>query len=238
MAPVGPTRHQAERPFWEERAIFIALEGPEGAGKTTQAEMLVRRLREAGWRVVLVREPGGTDLGERLRALLLHRGTTLSARAETLLYLAARAQLVDEVLRPALQRGDVVVSDRFEASTLAYQGYGRGLPLPDVRRVLPFASQGIQPDLTILLDLPAEQGLSRKAQRAEQWNRFEEETLAFHERVRAGYRREAAKDPRRWVVLPATAPIEELSERIWRLVRDALQRRPAHASERPSGERT
>ena len=147
--------------------LFITFEGPEGAGKTTQARLLADRLAAAGIQVLLTREPGGTELGNRIRDLVLPAsGLPISARAETLLYCVARAQLVEEVLRPALARGEVAIVDRYADSTLAYQAYGRDLDPTDVRAVLDFATNGLRPDLTLLLDLPVDIGLARKERQA------------------------------------------------------------------------
>src|SRR5918911_508672 len=167
--------------------MFITFEGTEGSGKSHQARALVARLRARGLGVLATHEPGGTPLGDQLRELVLMRDDLrLSARAEALLMNASRAQLVEQVIRPALDRGQVVVCDRFADSTLAYQGYGRGLDIAALRAMISFATANLQPDMTILLDLPVAAGLERKhAQSA--WNRFEAETRAFHERVRAGY---------------------------------------------------
>jgi dTMP kinase len=206
----------------EDRASrFISFEGPEGAGKTTQAQHLAERVKAAGRKVLLTREPGGTELGDRVRELvLLEHGLTVSARVETLLYCVARAELVEQVLRPALAAGSVVIVDRYADSTLAYQAYGRGLEPDGVRAVLAFATGGLRPDLTVLLDLPAADGLARKqAQsttgRSTEWNRYEAEEIAFHERVRQGYLALAAAEPDRWRVVDAREPAHEVADKIW-----------------------
>jgi dTMP kinase len=178
--------------------LFVTVEGPEGAGKTTQAARLARFLESRGRSVTLVREPGGTELGERLREILLGRrsGGTIVPRADALLFNASRAQLVEEVIRPALARGDVVIATRFTDSTLAYQGYGLGLPLDELREVERFATGGLVPDRTVLLDVTVEVGLSRKGIRER--TRFESAyDRAFHERVRDGFLELARMDPER-----------------------------------------
>lgn len=188
------------------RGWFITFEGPEGAGKTVQARRLRNLAAEAGLPVVLTREPGGTALGEAIRAILLARDATpRDPRADALLFNAARAQLVAEVVGPALAQGELVISARFADSTLAYQGYGAGLPLDELRAVNAVATGGLVPDLTILLDLPVATGLGRKASSAEE-NRFEVDVdRAFHERVRAGFLALAAAEPTRFVVVDARA---------------------------------
>ena len=190
------------------RGVFITLEGPDGSGKTAQAERLRAAVEAAGRGAVLVREPGGTPAGERIRAILMDRGETgvgLTRRTDALLFLAARSQLVETVIEPALERGAVVISDRYLDSTLAYQGYGGGLDVAAVREVGRWATGGLRPDLTLLFDVPVEVGLARKS--VAETTRFEAHfDRAFHERVRAGYLAMAVAEPDRWVVLDATAP--------------------------------
>jgi len=194
------------------RGLFLTFEGPEGAGKTTQAERLRDRLRDRGLPVVLLREPGGTSLGEAIRELLLtSRGAeaAIAPRADAFLFNAARAQLMDECLEPALAAGTTVICTRFTDSTLAYQGYGMGLPLDELRTMADIATGGVGPDLTLLLDLPAEVGLARK--RGEE-TRFEADfDLAFHRRVRDGFLALAAQEPARWAVIDATRPPDEVA---------------------------
>jgi len=209
------------------RPLFIAFEGGEGAGKTTQARLLQQRLLDSGRNVVLTREPGGTRLGEGLRDIILHSangkgGSSLVAAAELFLFLAARAQLVEEVIRPALADGKAVVCDRFSASTIAYQGYGRGLELGAVRRACELATGGLQPDLSILLDMPVDAGLRRQAESGESADRIGGETREFHERVRRGFREIAAGEPGRWLVVDASRSVEEVAQAVWEKVRELL----------------
>jgi dTMP kinase len=211
------------------RGLFFTFEGPEGSGKSLQARLLIERLRALGLPASETREPGGTPLGDQVRELLLLRGDLeVRARSQVLLLCAARAQLVELVIRPALARGDLVVCDRFADSTLAYQGYGLALDLAELRPVISFATGGLTPNLTILLDIPVREGLARKAaQRADapaEWNRFEAEGQAFHERVRAGYQALAAAEPERWRRLDARKPPGELAEEIWALVVERMGR--------------
>lgn len=195
----------------EGRGLFITFEGGEGSGKSTQARLLKERLEREARTVVLVREPGGTPLGEEVRRLLLHRETELTPQTEMLLFLAARAELVRRVILPALERGDVVICDRFSDSTLAYQGYGRGLDLDEIRRLDSWATGGLLPDLTVLLDVPVEVGHERN--RAGE-DAFEREDDAFHQRVREAYRALAKEQPGRWLVLEGTLPIGALQAKI------------------------
>ena len=190
------------------RGLFITLEGPDGSGKTAQAERIRAAVAAAGRDVLLVREPGGTAAGERIRAILMDRDESsvhLTQRADALLFMAARAQLVERVIEPALARGSVVISDRYLDSTLAYQGFGGELGVELLLPVGRFATGGLRPDLTILFDVPVEVGLARKSDA--ETTRFEAHfDLAFHERVRAGYLSLAAADPHRYVVIDASAP--------------------------------
>jgi dTMP kinase len=178
--------------------MFITLEGPEGSGKTSHIPHLVAFLREKGYIVFPTREPGGTSIGEQIRDVIHDmKNAEMHPRTETLLYQAARAQIVEEVLRPRLQDGEIVLSDRYADSTIAYQGYGHGQPLEQVRQLVTYATGGLVPDLTILLDLDVETGLQRKSKQ-EEWNRMDAYTVDFHRRVRAGYLEMAAAEPSRW----------------------------------------
>jgi len=209
-----------DEPVPAHTGLFIALEGGEGAGKTTQARMLAIWLREQGFDVITTREPGATKVGMRLRALLLdtaHAG--MSPRAEALMYAADRAQHVDEVISPALARGAVVITDRYVDSSLAYQGAARGLAAEDVGWLSQWATGGLTPDLTILLDLPPADGLTRRTRSAD---RLESEPWQFHERVRAGFLDLARRDPGRYLVLDATRPPEELTAEIKERLPDLL----------------
>ena len=188
--------------------MFITLEGPEGSGKTSHLPDLADILRDDGWNVLTKSEPGGTAIGDQVRQVLMRTDhTAMNPRAETLLFLAARAQLVNEVIRPALAAGTVVISDRYGDSTLAYQGYGHGNDLDTIRQMLAFATGGLTPDLTVLLDVDPAVGLRRKKSVGE-WNRMDAYQLEFHQRVRAGYLELARQEPRRWVVLDAGLPRE------------------------------
>jgi dTMP kinase len=215
---------------------FITIEGPDGAGKTTQAEALAEHLRRHGRDVLLTREPGGTWLGERIRELLLARtGSAASTDPVTdaILFSAARRQLVSEVIRPALARGSTVVCARYADSTIAYQGYGAGVPLDRLRALEAMATDGLQPDLTVLLDLPVEAGLARKA--PGDVTRFEAEfDLPFHRRVRDGFLALAQASPDRFVVVDATRPPEAVAT----AVTTAADRRIGAGEPKPDPART
>ncbi len=201
---------------------FITFEGTEGCGKSTQVRLLADRLRQLGYQVRTTREPGGCALADAIRRILLDPGSSdMDALTELFLYAAARAQHVAEVIRPALARGEIVLCDRFADATLAYQGYGRGLDIETIRHLNELATGGLQPDLTLLLELPLATGLERAISRnsgAEQdEGRFEQEALAFHERVRDGYL-DLARNEERFRVVSASGTIEEVAERIRRIV--------------------
>lgn len=190
--------------------MFITLEGPEGSGKSTQIPLLRDFLLQQGYRVLTTREPGGTSIGDQIRAILLTnmQNCGITARTETLLFCAARAQLVDEVIRPHLAAGDIVLSDRFADSTLAYQGYAQGNDLMALRDLLRFATGELWPDLTLLLDLPVEDGLQRKRACGGEWNRLDAFQVEFHQRVRQGFLAMAHAEPRRWQIIDANQPCE------------------------------
>jgi len=207
---------------------LITLEGPEGSGKSTQLRLLQEHLARRGVRVLATREPGGTRIGEQVRTVLHDVGNTaMQPETEVLLYSAARAQLVAEVIRPALATGIVVLCDRYLESTYAYQGYGRGLDLAALRQIALFATGGLRSELVIYLDLPVEMGLERKrlAYEREQGEltRMDQQELAFYERVRAGYLAMAAQEPERWCVLDARQPVDVLHEKVRQRVEALLQ---------------
>jgi len=211
------------------RGSFITLEGIEGSGKTTQAAILAQALRSRGRKVMVTREPGGTRAGELVRAIFLDRSISLEGTAKLLLVLADRAQHVREKLRPALEGGQIVISDRYSDSTIAYQGYGRGLDLKLVRELNRVASDDVIPDLTILLDCDAETGLLRTKTRAENAvrvaDRFEGELIEFHQRVREGFRMIARDEPLRIVLLDSARETNQVSADVLRLVLQRLSGR-------------
>jgi dTMP kinase len=193
-----------------ERGIFITFEGGEGCGKSTQLKILAHRLEAAGVPVRDLREPGGTAAGEAVRAILLDPDHTgLDDTAEILLYEAARAQLVAEVIEPALEAGEVVLCDRFYDSTTAYQGHARGIPLADVEALNRAATRGLEPDRTIVLDIDPALGITRATRQGA--DRLESEDLAFHERVRAGFLAIARTEPERVVVVDASGDVEDVA---------------------------
>ncbi|MFN2148140.1 MAG: dTMP kinase [Anaerolineales bacterium] len=208
---------------------FITLEGPEGGGKTLQARRLAQHLEALGHEVVLTREPGGTDIGDQIRKVLtLLENTAMDARTEFLLFSASRAQLVNERIRPQLARDRIVICDRFFDSSLAYQGYGQGLDLEMLRRVTEFATGGLVPDLTFLLDLDVEQGLRRR-ESGGNWNRLDAYDLDFHRRVREGYLNLAQEEPQRWVLVDASQDAAAVELAIRNAVEAFLRRRRSNA---------
>lgn len=197
--------------------MFVTFEGPDGSGKTTQIHLLEKLLRKRGYRVLLTREPGGTKIGNAIRDLLLRQRheEPISDRTEALLFNAARAQLVDQVICPGLAQGNIILCDRFADSTLAYQGYGREQRLDDLQMLIHFATGGLTPDLTCYLDIDPEEGLRRKiADQGTEWNRLDAETLAFHQIVRKGYLALAKQDPERWLVIDATLDLHSIQYHI------------------------
>lgn len=208
--------------------MFITLEGIDGSGKTTQARQVIALLREQGYPVVLTREPGGTPLGDQIRALVLdHKSTyTVLPTTELLLFCASRAQLVGELIRPKLAEGQMVFCDRYADSTLAYQGYGHGLNLDHLRQILHFATGGLQPDLTLYLDLKPEIGLERRQRarllHADDFNRLDAMELAFHQRVYAGYEALIAAQPDRWQRVDAALPAEQVTQALLAILHQHL----------------
>ena len=202
-------------------SLFITFEGGEGSGKSVQAKALYRRLSKLAIPVVLTHEPGVTALGKKVaRWLKWGHEIDISPISELLLFNVSRAQLVTEFIRPSLESGKVVISDRYADSTTAYQSYGRGLDLAMVRAVNSAATQRLIPDLTVLLDIPVEIGLARKG--GKKRDRFEQEDIAFHRRVHEGYLKLAAAEPERWLVVNATLPKEKIAEIIWQKVSQLL----------------
>lgn len=217
------------------QGLFITFEGPEGAGKSTQARRLYERLQAAGYPVILTREPGGTRIGELIRRILIDlRHTEMAPTTETLLFSAARAQLVSELIRPYLATGGIVVCDRYADSTFAYQGYGLGRDLDELRAITAVATGGLKPDLTFYLQIDVEVGLQRKRagrERTEtsggqpvEWNRLDERDLAYHQRVAYGFAELMAQEPERWYALDAGQPVDVLAEQIWQAVTPRLAR--------------
>lgn len=195
--------------------MFITFEGPEGSGKSSQIRLLGAFLQSLGYVVRLTREPGGTPIGDEIRACVHNvHNMHMCPEAELLLYSASRAQLVWEVIRPSLAAGQMVLCDRYSDSTLAYQGYGRGLELNALRQITNFATGGLKPDLTFLLDIDVEVGLSRRSDGGMEMNRLDLETVAFHQRVRQGYHHLASLEPSRWVIIDADDAVEAVQEKL------------------------
>ena len=205
--------------------MFITLEGPEGSGKTSHIPSLVEYLREKGYTVFPTREPGGTSIGEQIREVIHDlKNVEMHPRTETLLYQAARAQIVEQVIKPRLADGEVVISDRYYDSTIAYQGYGHQQNLEQVRALVKYATGGLVPDLTVLLDVDVEEGLRRK-KKDNEWNRLDAYTVEFHQRVRTGYAEMVMAEPLRWVVVDAGQKWEEVQEELRMAILGRLQKR-------------
>lgn len=195
--------------------MFITIEGPDGSGKTSHMKPLAEWLDGQGYRVQTAREPGGTSISEQIRGVIHDlKNTEMHPRAETLLYQAARAQIVEQVIRPKLAEGWVVLCDRYADSTIAYQGYGHNLDLGEVRAVVHYATGGLMPDLTLLLDIDVKIGLRRKTRNGDEWNRLDAYTVEFHQRVRKGYLELVASEPERWVVIDANAEWETVHKKL------------------------
>jgi dTMP kinase len=204
--------------------MFITFEGSDGSGKSTQITLLSFYLRQEGHKVLTTREPGGTTIGEQVRNCLhdvVNKNMTPSA--EVLLYSASRAQLVEEIIRPALSSNHIVLSDRYSDSTLAYQGYGRGLDLNDLTRLTRFATGGLKPDLTFLFDVDIEDGLTRRTAGGVEINRMDLQTVEFYRRVRDGYRELAEANPRRWVTIDANRPVNTIQNDVRQVVKERLK---------------
>ena len=203
--------------------MFITLEGPEGSGKTSHIPYLVEHLRGKGHIVFPTREPGGTSIGEQIREVIHDlKNEEMHPRTETLLYQAARAQIVEQVFKPRLKEGEIVISDRYYDSTIAYQGYGHQQDLDQVRALVKYATGGLVPDLTVLLDVDVEEGLRRK-KKDNEWNRLDAYTVEFHQRVRAGYLEMAKVEPNRWVSVDAGQAWETVQEELRKVILGKLE---------------
>ena len=210
-------------------SLFITFEGPDGSGKSTQIDLIAQYIQELGYDVLCTREPGGTSIGNQIRTVLHDvANTEMAAQAEVLLYSASRAQLVEQVILPHLNRGGVVLCDRYADSTYAYQGYGRQLEFDVLRLITRFATQNLKPDITVYLDLEAKAGLNRKAVANStgqgEWNRMDQLELSFHQRVRAGYLEMAEAEPQRWLVVDANESVAKVHQTICRRLEKVLKR--------------
>ncbi|MEW6085290.1 MAG: dTMP kinase [Chloroflexota bacterium] len=204
--------------------MFITLEGPEGSGKTSHIPQLVEYLCERGYKVFPMREPGGTSIGEQIREVIHDlKNVEMHPRTETLLYQAARAQIVEQVIKPRLADGEIVISDRYYDSTIAYQGYGHQQNLEQVRQLVKYATGGLVPDLTVLLDVDVEEGLKRK-RKDNEWNRLDAYTVEFHQRVRAGYLEMVKAEPNRWVVVDAGQKWDNVQEELRKLILERIKK--------------
>ena len=202
--------------------MFITLEGPEGSGKTSQLPKLAEYIRQRGFDILTTREPGGTSISEQIRTVLHNlENKEMNPRTEILLFQASRAQLVEQVIRPHLDKGGVVLSDRYADSTLAYQGFGHQIDIEPLRVLVTFATGGLKPNLTILLDVDVETGLRRKELKGE-WNRLDAYDLDFHQRVRRGYFNLVQAEPERWVVIDASQSPTKVQEEMRRVVAERL----------------
>jgi dTMP kinase len=200
-------------------SLFITFEGPDGSGKSTQCKQLAEYLESRGQSVLLTREPGGTEISLQIRQVIMDmKNRSIQPATEFLLFSAARAQLVREKIRPHLAQGGIVIADRYSDSSLAYQGYGHGIPLDTIRAITEFATDSLRPDLTLLLDIESERGLRRRQTTGAEWNRLDDYALAFHQRVRQGFFALAAAEPERWHTLDADQPVEALQADVRRVV--------------------
>jgi dTMP kinase len=205
--------------------MFITLEGPEGSGKSSQLPILAEWLREQGYNVYTTREPGRTLISDQIRTILHDlENTAMHPRTEILLYLASRSQHVEEVIRPLLEKDTIVLCDRYADSTLAYQGYGHGIDIPTLKKLLDFSTGGLYPDLTILLDLNVEIGLERRKQSGGEWNRLDAYALAFHKRVREGYLTLVADEPQHWRIVDAAQSFEDVQKALREVIRAELSK--------------
>lgn len=205
-------------------SLFITLEGPEGSGKTTQLQMLAEHLKDKGYPVLCTREPGGTPISEQIRQVILsHDNHAIADVTEALLFSAARAQIVSELIRPALAEGKIVISDRYADSTLAYQGYGLGLDLDALRSLTRLATGGLVPDLTLYIDVPVKDGIARK--QSGEVNRLDQKELSYHERVRAGYLEMARAEPKRWVIIDGTHSVAHIQRELRERIEQEIARR-------------
>ena len=205
--------------------MFITLEGPDGSGKTSQIQPLAEFLRQKGYKVLTTCEPGGTSISDQIRDVLKNlENKSMHPRTEILLFCAARAQLVEQVIRPHLAQGEIILSDRYADSTLAYQGYGHGYDLDFLKRLLDFATGGLWPDLTLYMDISAEEGLNRRRSSGGQWDRLDDYELAFHCRVREGYLKMAHNDPSRWYIIDSSLSQEAVQEALQQTVLKKLSK--------------
>jgi dTMP kinase len=203
--------------------MFITLEGPDGSGKTLQINLLADYLREQGYSIFTAREPGGTSIGDQVREILMNlKNTTMKPRTETLLFCAARAQLVEEILKPHLEQNDIVILDRYADSTIAYQGYGHQNDIELIKQVLFFTTGGLKPDLTLLLDIEPEIGLRRRQKGGVEWNRLDAYQLELHERVRRGYLEMVKAEPERWRIIDASQPPQVVQSVLQKHIMDYL----------------
>ena len=201
-----------------QKYVFITFEGLDGSGKSTQFRLFADWLQAQGYNILETREPGGTNIGDQIRDILHSLDNVeMHPHTELLLYVASRAQLISEVLRPHLDAGTIVLSDRFADSTIAYQGYGHDIDLQTLNMLLNFATGGLKPDITLYLDITAEKGLERRqeaASKGEEWNRLDAQKLAFHQKVYEGYQNLINAEPKRWVVIDAIGTVEDIHHAI------------------------